>query len=107
MNLTFQYKLNLTTKQIKIFDNILAGQRILYNAALQERNDAYKKKNISISKFEQYKHLSEIKQDVPVNIQRWTLTEILYNSGHNYKNLHSKIWVLSPPYTTSRTIIWA
>ena len=40
MNLTFQYKLNLTTKQIKIFDNIIEGQRILYNAALQERNDA-------------------------------------------------------------------
>ena len=76
MNLTFQYKLNLTTKQIKIFDTILEGQRILYNAALQERNDAYKKKNISITKFDQYQHLPSIKQDVPVNIQRWTLTKL-------------------------------
>ena len=49
--------LNLTTKQIKIFDAILEGQHSLYNTALQEKNDAYKKKNISISKFDQFKHI--------------------------------------------------
>ena len=38
-------------------------QRELWNAALQERIDAYKKAHKSISNYDQYKSLTEIRQD--------------------------------------------
>lgn len=55
---------------------------MLYNAALQERISAYQKHKISITKFDQYKSLTEIRQhdpahaSIPAVIQRSTLERL-------------------------------
>lgn len=77
--LTYKYKLLPTRKQHGALEAILEQQRILYNAALQERVDAYRKAGKSISLYDQCNSLTEIREScegwngVPVRLQRGTL----------------------------------
>lgn len=64
MIISAKYKLNPTKVQIQLFNNNLNNCRALYNAALEERIETYKKKKISISKYEQYNQLPLIKKDL-------------------------------------------
>jgi len=81
--LTFQYGLQPTRAQYRVLERILEGQRLLYNAALQERIEAWKKQAKSISGHDQRKSLTEIRGDdpngygaLPANLSRWTLAKI-------------------------------
>jgi Helix-turn-helix domain len=47
MILTFRYRLLPARRQHRVLEAILEGQRELYNAALQERIEAYRKAEIS------------------------------------------------------------
>ena len=83
MFLTFQYGLQPTRAQYRVLERILEGQRLLYNAALQERIEAWKKQAKSISGHDQRKSLTEIRGDdpngygaLPANLSRWTLAKI-------------------------------
>jgi putative transposase len=49
MFLSFQYGLRPTRAQHRALDAILEGQRLLYNAALQERIEAWRKARTSIT----------------------------------------------------------
>jgi len=49
MFLSFQYGLRPTRAQHRALDAILEGQRLLYNAALQERTEAWRKARTSIT----------------------------------------------------------
>src|SRR5215475_7710979 len=60
-----KYKLKPSKKMIAIFESWLLALCELYNAALQERRDAYRMAGISISKSDQEKQLPEIKQENP------------------------------------------
>ncbi len=90
MILTYKYKLLHTKKQHAYLNMLLEEQRILYNAALQERIDCYKKTKKSISYFDQCKSLTEIRNEeidnIPVNIQRWTLKRL----DDSYKSFFRK-----------------
>lgn len=76
------YKYKLYPKDIGQLEHILILQKNLYNAALQERIDAYRKNNISISKFDQFKSLTIIRNDdeafrnIPLRISRGTLQRL-------------------------------
>jgi putative transposase len=61
----FKYKLKPSRKIIAIFESWLLALCELYNAALQERRDAYRMAGVSISKSDQEKQLPEIKQENP------------------------------------------
>lgn len=59
---TFKYKLRPTPPQATQFEATLRLCRELYNAALQERRDAWKMRHISVGYYEQKAQLPEIRQ---------------------------------------------
>ena len=82
MILTYAYRLLPTKRQHRALETILESQRQLYNAALEERIDAYRKANITRTYFDQTKALTEWRRDdpeaaaLPVNVQRATLKRL-------------------------------
>ncbi|WP_460420152.1 RNA-guided endonuclease InsQ/TnpB family protein, partial [Thermus brockianus] len=61
----FKYRLYPTKPQQKDLERTLELCRQLYNAALQERREAYKKAKKSLSLHEQKRWLPEIRADLP------------------------------------------
>lgn len=88
MIISAKYKLNPTKVQIQLFNNNLNNCRALYNAALEERIETYKKKKISISKYEQYNQLPLIKKDLPYISETYSdvLQETLDRVDKAYKS---------------------
>ena len=70
----FKYRLYPTKPQIKDPERTLELCRQLYNAALQERRDAYKKAKKTVSAYDQNNHLPEIREEIP-----------------EYKRVHSQV----------------
>src|SRR5258708_36537570 len=79
MILTYRYRLLPTKQQHRALEAILESQRQLYNAALEERIDAYRKANVTRTYFDQTKALTEWRQSdhaasaLPVTVQRAAL----------------------------------
>jgi putative transposase len=82
MILTYKYRLLPTKQQHRALEAILESQRQLYNAALQERIDAYRKAKIKRTYIDQTKALTEWRRSdpdaahVPVTLQRDTLKRV-------------------------------
>lgn len=82
MLLTFRFRLLPTKRQHRALESILEDQRQLYNAALEERIDAYRKAGVSRTYVDQTKALTELRQSepefraVPANLQRATLKRL-------------------------------
>ncbi|AOG02898.1 RNA-guided endonuclease InsQ/TnpB family protein [Bosea sp. RAC05] len=82
MLLTYRYKLKPTKAQYAALDRLLEAQRLLYNAALQERIEAWRKAGKSISKIDQNKSLTQIRSfdegyaSMPVALSRWSLARL-------------------------------
>jgi len=82
MMLTYRYRVLPTRRQHRALEKILEDQRQLYNAALEERIDAYRKRAITRTYIDQSKALTEWRQSdpeaasFPVNLQRWTLKRL-------------------------------
>ena len=80
--LTFKYRLLPNKRQYDVLQHILDQQRDLYNCALQERRDAYRKVGKNITFYDQQKSLTEIRRDCagwslyPSRIQRGTLKRL-------------------------------
>lgn len=79
----FVYALKLTARQHHAMDGLLEQQRLLYNAALQERCDAWAKARRSITYIDQCKSLTQIRADdgvgygsLPLNLSRGTLAKL-------------------------------
>jgi putative transposase len=83
----FKYKLNPTKTQLSQLDHTLYLCRQLYNAALQERLGAYKKCNVSITRFQQDKYLPEIKQALPEynGVHSQVLQDVLKRLDKSYQ----------------------
>ena len=65
----FKYRIYPTCKQANALQWTLDRCRELYNAALQERKEAYKYAKKSISAFEQMRSLTEIKAEIRTEYQ--------------------------------------
>ena len=82
MILTYAYRLLPTKRQHRALEAILESQRQLYNAALEERIEAYRKAGITRTYFDQTKALTEWRlcdseaSDIPVALQRATLKRL-------------------------------
>ena len=82
MFLTYKYRLLPNKRQHKVLADICEAQRQLYNAALEERIDCYRKTGKGRTFFDQCKALTECRRDLqemsdlPVNLQRWTLKRL-------------------------------
>ena len=79
---TFVFGLLPTRAQHASLRQILDDQRNLYNAALQERRDAWSKSKTSISMNDQTRSLTEIRKfddsygEAPYNLSKWTLKRL-------------------------------
>src|SRR5688500_653637 len=82
MLLTYRYRLLPTKRQHQALEAVLEAQRQLYNAALEERMDAYRKAGITRTLYDQQKALTEWRQSdaeaaaFPLNLQRATLIRL-------------------------------
>lgn len=82
MILNYRFRLLPTKTQHRKLDEILESQRLLYNAALEERIGAYRKADISISYFDQTRALTQWRREdpdpasLPANLQRATLKRL-------------------------------
>ena len=82
MILTYKYRLLPNKRQHTALADVCERQRILYNAALEERIGCYRKTGKGRSYIDQAKALTECRRDVdgmsglPVNLQRWTLKRL-------------------------------
>jgi putative transposase len=75
---SFKYRLAVSKNQHQELAAICESQRILYNAAKQEREDCYRKTGKIRSYIDQCKSLTELRKEkayaaMPVKMQRWTL----------------------------------
>ncbi|MQK95610.1 transposase, partial [Escherichia coli] len=70
----FKYRLYPTKPQARDLERTLSLCRQLYNAALQERREAYKKAKKTISFYEQKRYLPQIRAELP-----------------EYKGIHSQV----------------
>lgn len=65
MHLSFKYRLLPTRKQHAALAHILEGQRLLYNAALEERIGAYRRAGKAVSFAAQSRALTECRREIP------------------------------------------
>lgn len=82
MILTYRYRLLPTKRQHRALAVLCENQRVLYNAALEERVDCYRKIGKSITYIDQCKSLTLCRRTLPemaalpANLQRWTLKRL-------------------------------
>lgn len=82
MILTYRYRLLPSKRQHRVLESMLENQRVLYNAALEERIDCYRKTGKNISYFDQCRSLTLCRRELPdmgaspLNLQRWTLKRL-------------------------------
>jgi len=80
--LTHRYRLLPHKSQHRALERLLHGQRELYNAALEERIDCYRKTGTTRRYIDQCKGLTEWRREfpdwreLPANLQRWTLKRL-------------------------------
>lgn len=85
---TYKFKLKPNKTQEKTFEKWVDTTRYLYNLALEERIIAYQSVKKSISKFDQYNQLPDIKQHFPwvADVYSDTLQEVLDRVDKSFKN---------------------
>ncbi len=85
---TYKYKLKLTKAQEQTCESWINTCRYIYNVALEERITSYKECKKSVSKFDQYNQLPQIKKDFPFvgEVYSDTLQEALDRLDKSYKN---------------------
>jgi putative transposase len=80
--LTYRYRLLPLKSQHRALERLMHAQRELYNAALEERIDCYRKTGKTRTYIDQCKALTRCRQELPeirelpVNLQRWTLKRL-------------------------------
>jgi len=80
--LTYRYRLLPLKSQHRALEKLCESQRELYNAALEERIDCYRKTGKTRNYIDQYKALTECRhalrdlRELPANLQRWTLKRL-------------------------------
>jgi putative transposase len=80
--LTYRYRLLPLKSQHRALERLCAAQRELYNAALEERIDCYRKTGKTRTYIDQCKALTECRHalpemgELPVTLQRWTLKRL-------------------------------
>lgn len=74
MRRTFKYLLRPTSRQADSLAAMLDDHRAMYNAALQERRDAYRMRGVSIRYGDQSAQLKDIRRADPEGLGRWSFS---------------------------------
>lgn len=85
---TYKYKLKPTKEQKEIFESWVNTCRFLYNLALNERILVYELRQKSVSRFDQYNQLPELKKMHPwlAEVYSDTLGDVLDRVDRSYQN---------------------
>jgi len=89
----YKYKLKPSAKVIAIFESWLVLLSELYNAALQERRDAYRINHLSINYKSQANQLPEIKNDRPefAHIHSQVIQNVLKRVEFAFDNFFGRV----------------
>lgn len=93
MHKSFKFRLKPTLTQIKQFENVLDLSRQVYNAALQERIEAYKLRRKTLSKFDQINELPELRKIIPelAEFHRSILENVIDRVDKAYQAFFSRV----------------
>ena len=85
---TYKYKLKPTKTQEETFESWINTCRSIYNLALSQKIMAYEMRKVSVSKFDQYNQLPELKKAFPwiAKVYSDTLQEVLDRLDKTYQN---------------------
>lgn len=88
---TYKYKLKPTRKQEQLFESWLSTCRALYNLSLNQKIMAYEMRRVTVSKFDQYNQLPELKKEFPwfSEVYSDTLQEVLDRLDFTFKKFFS------------------
>ncbi|MFN4074134.1 MAG: RNA-guided endonuclease InsQ/TnpB family protein, partial [Thermus sp.] len=89
----FKYRLYPTKPQTRDLERTLELCRQLYNAALQERRDAYKKAGRTIGFYEQQRHLPEIRAGLPEykKVYSQVLQDVLHRVDRAFQGFFRRV----------------
>lgn len=79
---TYRYKLYPTRKQAEALEAQLAEACTLYNAALQERRDAYRKAHTSLNYYDQANQLKAIRADGTLGLANFSACQDVLRRVH-------------------------
>lgn len=84
---TYKFKLKPTRKQGQVFETWISTCRALYNLALEQKITAYETRRVTVSKFDQYNQLPELKKHFPwfSEVYSDTLQDVLDRLDFTYK----------------------
>lgn len=84
---TYKYKLKPTRKQEETFESWINTCRSLYNLSLEQKITAYEMRRVTVSKFDQYNQLPELKKDFPwfSEVYSDTLQDVLDRLDFTFK----------------------
>jgi putative transposase len=89
---TFRYRLYPTAKQVTALDGQLAEACRLYNAALQERRDAYRVKGLSLNYYDQANQLKEIRAAGDLELANFSCCQdVLRRLDKNFKAFFRRV----------------
>jgi putative transposase len=96
---TFKYKLKPTLEQERTMEFVLRCCCELYNAALQERRDAWQKSGMSVSSFDQSAQLPGVKEARPEyrDINAQVLQDMLTRLDRAFQAFFSRVKAGSTP----------
>lgn len=89
----YKYRLYPTRSQVKLLEGQLGLCRELYNAALQERRDAYKRAGKSLNYYDQANQLAAIKEertDIKA-VHSQVLQDVLKRVDKAYRGFFSRV----------------
>ena len=89
---TFRYRLYPTAQQIALLDGQLSEACRLYNAALQERRDAYRVKGLSLNYYDQASQLKVIRAAGDLGLANFSCCqEVLRRLDKNFKAFFRRV----------------
>jgi len=93
MHKSFKFRLKPNKTQIQIFKKTLDLSRQVYNAALQERIEAYNLQRKTLTKFDQINELPELRKAIPElkKFPRAVLEDVLDRIDKAYQNFFRRV----------------
>jgi putative transposase len=90
---TYNYPLRPNVAQTRTLDSWLGACQRLYNGALEERREAYRKQGVSLSLYDQHKELTELRTtDVEyTDISVWVLRSVLQRLDDAYRAFFRRV----------------
>ena len=90
---TYKYRLYPTPEQAQVLDTVLWRCRMLYNTALEERKTAWKRRQVSITYYQQKAELPELKVACPelAEVNAQVLQDVILRVERTYQRFFARV----------------